>query len=606
MRNAAAIFLAGIVAMTAVPVNAQTVSENQIISAQEAFNAEEWDFECNDHFDEDVQNLCEASSDLTDEAILDFGKTLRSDYSMLKDEAKAAFSLKKYEEEKTKFLLGEAAEDYGEAITNEWKRQQYLTAFGIGEDAALVELLPVIRVTEAEADGDALHLAVEEWNILGYRIEGSESVSVSFYRFSYRMTLTDDENDRAVAAVFDTEQNYSSLAEQGVRITAQGFEMQEACPTDWSEMVDEEELVGAIQIPSYTYNVNKAIEYANKWALKRNPAYNDYSNEGGDCANFVSQCLFAGGLPRTSGWDHRKWPAMEGWISNEKLREYLVGNNMGSYVHNIKPAQLKKGDLVYYNWSGDKSWTQHVTIVVGKDKNGQPIINSHTRDWYHARWNYGVAGTYYSAVLMKAGKQSSTKSSGSSKNSGSTAKSSNSTKKSSSGTAKSSNSTTKSSSSTAKSSTVKNSVPKTDGTVWTIVIYRVYNKRTGEHFYTANVTEKNNLVKLGWKDEGIGWYAPSVSTVPVHRLYNPNTGDHHYTTNNKERANLVKLGWKGEGIAWYSDTAKGVPLYREYNPNAQIGSHNYTTMVKEHLNLVKIGWKNEGIAWYGTKVKAAK
>ena len=44
------------------------------------------------------------------------------------------------------------------------------------------------------------------------------------------------------------------------------------------------------------YNVQAAIDYANYWCDKRNPAYHDYSNEGGDCANFVSQCLIAGGF----------------------------------------------------------------------------------------------------------------------------------------------------------------------------------------------------------------------------------------------------------------------------------------------------------------------
>lgn len=137
-------------------------------------------------------------------------------------------------------------------------------------------------------------------------------------------------------------------------------------------------------------------------------------------------------------------------------------------------------------------------------------------------------------------------------------------------------------------------------------MYRVYNKNSGEHFYTKNIQEKANLVKLGWKDEGIGWYAPDLGN-PVYRVYNKNAGDHHYTLSQAERDSLIKVGWKDEGIGWFSpkeEYRKTVPLYREYNPNAKAGSHNYTLSDGEHKNLVNLGWKDEGIAWYGLATNA--
>ncbi|MCY6356180.1 amidase domain-containing protein [Clostridium sp. ZS2-4] len=55
-----------------------------------------------------------------------------------------------------------------------------------------------------------------------------------------------------------------------------------------------------------SYNTTKAYEYARKWSNNdddhplRNPAY---SSEGGhDCANFVSQCLYAGGMKTYGDW----------------------------------------------------------------------------------------------------------------------------------------------------------------------------------------------------------------------------------------------------------------------------------------------------------------
>ena len=135
-----------------------------------------------------------------------------------------------------------------------------------------------------------------------------------------------------------------------------------------------------------------------------------------------------------------------------------------------------------------------------------------------------------------------------------------------------------------------------------IEMHRLYNPNSWEHFYTGNTAEKDALVKLGWKYEGVGWKAPETSSTPVYRLYNPNNGgDHHYTKNKKEYDALIKAGWTGEDIRWYSDDEETVPVYREYNPGAAIRNHNYTANKKEHDALVGWGWKDEGIGWYGVK-----
>ena len=91
-----------------------------------------------------------------------------------------------------------------------------------------------------------------------------------------------------------------------------------------------------------------------------------------------------------------------------------------------------------------------------------------------------------------------------------------------------------------------------------------------------------------------------MSDTPVYRLYNPNAGDHHYTTSAGERDALVRVGWRDEGIGWYSSDRRLVPLYRQYNPNARTGTHNYTASGGERDHLLRVGWRDEGIGWYGT------
>ena len=152
---------------------------------------------------------------------------------------------------------------------------------------------------------------------------------------------------------------------------------------------------------------------------------------------------------------------------------------------------------------------------------------------------------------------------------------------------------------------------KSEGTKRVVVravdMYRLYNQYTGEHFYTSSAGERDDLVAVGWTDEGVGWIAPESKTVPVYRLYNPyvDGGDHHYTRSASEALELVAADWSYEGIGWYSDEYESVPIYREYNPNAVTGTHNYTSSKEEHDSLVKLGWKDEGIGWYGVELESA-
>ena len=135
-------------------------------------------------------------------------------------------------------------------------------------------------------------------------------------------------------------------------------------------------------------------------------------------------------------------------------------------------------------------------------------------------------------------------------------------------------------------------------------MYRLYNKWSGEHFYTCEETERDGLVKIGWTSESIGWVAPKTSSAPVYRLYNKYVagGDHHYTLSKTERDGLVKEGWTYEGVGWYSADEGSLyraPVYRQYNPYQYSCNHNYTLDTKEKNMLIKAGWNDEGVAYYG-------
>ena len=130
---------------------------------------------------------------------------------------------------------------------------------------------------------------------------------------------------------------------------------------------------------AYSYDREKVIVYANKYCINYNSSYNSYKGRGGDHANFVSQCLYAGGIPTSSEW----YKHSIAWINVMKQLAYL--KNFGSLL-NATNANILKGNPVYYDVDGDSTFDQ-VAICVGRNANGIPIIDSHTPDRYHKAWN---------------------------------------------------------------------------------------------------------------------------------------------------------------------------------------------------------------------------
>ena len=141
-------------------------------------------------------------------------------------------------------------------------------------------------------------------------------------------------------------------------------------------------------------------------------------------------------------------------------------------------------------------------------------------------------------------------------------------------------------------------------------LYRLYNPYTHEHFFTAETTENDNLVRLGWKSEGgVGYIYKHAEKGGVYRLYNPTTGEHHYTMNEDEVATCVKAGWKNEGVKWFSAQDKEVTLnklYSMYNPYEKKFYHHYTADAKEIEQMVKAGWRKEEVKWCTLPVSAVK
>ena len=134
------------------------------------------------------------------------------------------------------------------------------------------------------------------------------------------------------------------------------------------------------------YDRQKAKEYAKKWAYKRNPRYYNYDSLGGDCTNFISQCIFAGSgvmnYKKTYGWYYNnandKSPS---WTGVEFLYNFLINNKeKGPHGENSEKSKMEIGDIIQLSFDGIKY--AHSIIIVGIEQN-KIFGASHTFDSYY-------------------------------------------------------------------------------------------------------------------------------------------------------------------------------------------------------------------------------
>ncbi|OGO84137.1 MAG: amidase [Clostridiales bacterium GWE2_32_10] len=148
--------------------------------------------------------------------------------------------------------------------------------------------------------------------------------------------------------------------------------------------------MGKIQIEPY--NRNMALEYAHKWAFRRNPTYLDFENIGGDCTNFSSQVIFAGSkvmnYKSALGWYYtNSYNRSPSWTGVNFLYNFLTQNNgMGPFAKKVSMQDIMPGDIIQLSFNGDNIY-QHSLVVV---QIGNPVdinnilIATHTinRDYY--------------------------------------------------------------------------------------------------------------------------------------------------------------------------------------------------------------------------------
>ncbi len=147
----------------------------------------------------------------------------------------------------------------------------------------------------------------------------------------------------------------------------------------------------------FEYNRIQASEYAQKWALTKNPAYYSFENLGGDCTNFASQCVYAGSgvmnYTPTYGWYYiSQNDRSPSWTGVEYFYNFMINNRAQGPVAeqtDIKLAQM--GDVIQLgNNSGD---FYHSLVVLSNNGNEIYIAANSNNALFRplSSYNYAIA-----------------------------------------------------------------------------------------------------------------------------------------------------------------------------------------------------------------------
>ena len=134
------------------------------------------------------------------------------------------------------------------------------------------------------------------------------------------------------------------------------------------------------------YHREKAYQYAQRWAMSRNPLYYNFAGIGGDCTNFVSQCLYAGccqmNLQPDIGWYFLSLEERSpSWTGVKFFYDFIVSNKgLGPFGKETYPGGLELGDVIQLK-NKDGVW-YHTLIVTGFTPTSY-LISAHTNDAFN-------------------------------------------------------------------------------------------------------------------------------------------------------------------------------------------------------------------------------
>ncbi|MCH5212063.1 MAG: RICIN domain-containing protein [Oscillospiraceae bacterium] len=237
----------------------------------------------------------------------------------------------------------------------------------------------IFNIDEVVYNDNDIELKISEWTFYDYDDLANDVMSsdTSGFGTKHSMTISTEANNFIILS-----DNYTEADMNGMTSSSY-VEENNTSSHSISNKADNSDY-GLSTMATYSYSPDAAVAYADTYWSNYNPNYTSYKGSGGDCANFVSQCMRAGGIPTDGTW----YPNSSAWIGCTAQRKHF--SSLGTLISNPSASQILKGNPVYYSSTSGSTWT-HAGICVGTNSAGTPVVNAHTNDRYHVTWTLGYS-----------------------------------------------------------------------------------------------------------------------------------------------------------------------------------------------------------------------
>ncbi|MET8947803.1 amidase domain-containing protein [Streptomyces sp. NPDC004542] len=248
--------------------------------------------------------------------------------------------------------------------------------------------LDATRVTGRTAKAD-----VTETTTLTYtKVKGNEPKTTGFQAHHELTFKADRQGTWQLTDVQDTDNGYiavNQVAQQPVAVKASTAPADDNPPEATRSATTRPAPANPKNMTASGYDYKAMVAYATKYWNNYNKDYPDFNGHGagGDCTNFVSQSLKAGGWKHVPGYtyDFHKWFGnadiqSDSFVGVNEFSWFALSSKRVTSLANVYQADI--GDVVQmdFNKDGEKD---HTMIVTYRSPQGVPYVTYHSTNTYN-------------------------------------------------------------------------------------------------------------------------------------------------------------------------------------------------------------------------------